>query len=151
MVATAAGSLTAVIWDFEQPQQTLSNRPFYTRLVPSHPAAPIHFQATHLPPRAAYHLEVYRTGYHTNDADSAYVQMGSPKDLTPAQIKHLNDLTRDLPETHRIIRSSPDGTVQVTIPMRSNDIVLLKLTAPHTPPPARQSPHKPAQTHEDPH
>ena len=126
--AEKEGSLTAVFWDFQQPQQAVSNRPFYTRLVPSHPAAPIHFQVTHLPPRTTWHLEIYRTGYHANDAYSAYIEMGSPKDLTPAQIQHLNDLTRDLPETHHTVRSSPDGTLQATIPMSSNDIVLLKLT-----------------------
>jgi xylan 1,4-beta-xylosidase len=53
--------------------------------------------------------------------------MGSPQDLTAPQIEHLNDLTRDLPETDRLMRSSPDGTIEITLPMSSNDIVLLKL------------------------
>ena len=142
-----SGSLTAVIWNFQQPQQTVSNRPFYTKLVPSHPAAPIHFQVTHLPPRAIYHVEVHRTGYHANDAYSAYLELGSPKDLTAAQIDHLNDLTRDALETDRTVRSSPDGTLKVEISMSSNDIVLLQLSepAPRTALPVHLSPHKPAQ------
>ena len=128
VAAQDGGSLTAVIWDFEQPQQKVSNRSFYTKSVPSQPAAAIHFQVTHLAPRAVYHLVVHRTGYHANDAYSAYLEMGAPKDLTTAQVEHLNDLTHDRPEIDRNVRSSPDGTLAVQIPMSSNDIVLVQLT-----------------------
>ena len=53
--------------------------------------------------------------------------MGSPKDLTEEQIAQLNELTRDLPETDKRMRSGPTGTVEFTVPMNSNDIVLVKL------------------------
>ncbi len=53
--------------------------------------------------------------------------MGSPKGLTAAQIVHLNELTRDLPETGKVIQSGAAGTVELTVPMNSNDIVLVKL------------------------
>lgn len=132
--AEEGGSLAAVIWDFQQPQQKVSNRSFYTKLVPSHPAAAIRFQVTHLVPRAVYHLEVHRTGYHANDAYSAYLEMGSPKDLTAPQIEHLNQLTRDALETDRTVRSSPQGTLAVEIPMSSNDIVLMQLSRGGSPP-----------------
>ena len=70
---------------------------------------------------------MHRTGYHANDAYTAYMEMGSPKDLTPSEVAHLNDLTRDLPETDRMMRSGADGTIKVTVPMNSNDIVLVTL------------------------
>ena len=84
---------------------------------------------THLAPDATYRLEVHRTGFHANDAYTAYLEMGSPKDLTAAQVAHLNDLTRDLPETDKALRSGSDGTIEFSIPMNSNDIVLVKLRA----------------------
>jgi xylan 1,4-beta-xylosidase len=87
----------------------------------------VKLEISHLAPWAAYRVAVYRTGYHANDAYTAYREMGSPKNLTSAQIAHLNELTRDLPETDRIVHSGPTGTVEITIPMNSNDIVLLKL------------------------
>jgi xylan 1,4-beta-xylosidase len=87
----------------------------------------VQLQVTHLAPRAAYHLEVHRTGYHANDAYSAYLEMGSPKDLSATQIARLNDLSRDVPEKDRIVRTAPDGSVAITVPMNSNDIVLVKL------------------------
>jgi xylan 1,4-beta-xylosidase len=127
MMATQGGSVTAVLWDFEQPDQKVSNRPFYTKLISNHAAAPIELQVTHLVPNAAYRVEVHRTGYHANDAYSAYIEMGSPRELTAAQIVHLNELTRDLPETDQAVRSGSDGTAKLTIPMNSNDIVLVEL------------------------
>jgi len=51
-----------------------------------------------------------------------------PKDLTAAQIAHLNELTRDLPERDEMVQSGAEGTVEIKLPMNSNDIVLVKLT-----------------------
>jgi xylan 1,4-beta-xylosidase len=127
MLSTQDGNLTAVIWDFEQPEQKVSDRPFYTRVVPAHEAAPVELKITHLLAGAAYRLVVHRTGYHANDACTAYLELGSPKDLMPSQVAHLNDVTRDLPETDRVMRSGPDGTIEVTVPMNSNDVVLVTL------------------------
>jgi xylan 1,4-beta-xylosidase len=127
MLATKDGNVSAVIWDFEQPDQKVSNRPFYTKLVPNRPAASVHLRVVHLVPRAAYQVEIHRTGYHANDAYSAYIEMGSPKELTVAQIAQLNGLTRDVAEADKVVRSGSDGTVDLSIAMNSNDIVLVKL------------------------
>ena len=129
MLAAKDGNLTAVIWDFENPDQKVSNRSFYTKLIPAHAAAPVQLEVTHLVPNATYRLLLHRTGYHANDADSSYIEMGSPKELSASQIAHLNELTRDLPETDKVMQSGPKGTVEFTIPMNSNDIVLVKLTS----------------------
>ena len=78
-------------------------------------------------PNTLYRVTIHRTGYHANDAYSAYIELGSPKDLTAEQIAHLNELTRDLPEADKTANSDPGGTVDLSIPMNSNDIVLVKL------------------------
>lgn len=125
-------NVTGVIWDFEQPDQKVSNRSFYTKLIPSHPAQPLQLQMIHLAPNAAYRLQVYRTGYHANDAYTAYLEMGSPKELTEAQIASLNELTRDVAEIDKVVRSSGKGTVEFSIQMNSNDIVLVRLVSSST-------------------
>ena len=127
IVSKKDGNIAALIWDFEPPDQKVSNRPFYTKVIPSHPAAPVQLRVTHLAPNAAYELEVYRTGFHANDAYTAYLEMGSPRELTAAQIAKLNELTRDLPQTYKAVRSGSDGLIEVLIPMNSNDIVLAQL------------------------
>src|SRR5579863_5243464 len=116
MLAVKDGSVTALIWDFEQPDQKVSNRPFYTKEYPSHDAPPVELQLTHLPPGATYHLQIHRTGFHRNDAYSAYLEMGSPKILNAAQLTQLNELTRDLPERDEMVNSGADGTVRITLP-----------------------------------
>jgi xylan 1,4-beta-xylosidase len=126
MLSTLGGDVSAVIWDFEQPDQKLSNRSFFTKLVPNHTAAQVNLQITHLAPNTAYSVEVHRVGYHANDAYSAYIEMGSPKELTAAQIAHLHELTRDLPETGKVLQSGATGRIELTVPMSSNDIVLVQ-------------------------
>ena len=119
------GNVAAVVWNFEQPVQTVSNRPFYTKDVPDHPAAPVSLHLEHLVPGARYTVEVRRTRFHANDAYSAYLEMGSPKALTPDQIAHLQGLTKDLPESVKKVKAGKDGSVMVDFPMRSNDAVLV--------------------------
>ena len=127
MLSTKDGNVTAVIWDFEQPDQKVSNRSFYTKVIPSHPAAPVHLRLTQLAANVSYHLEVHRTGFRSNDAYTAYIELGSPQKLTEAQVAQLSGLTRDLPEMDKVVPSGADGTVEVTLSMNGNDIVLVKL------------------------
>jgi xylan 1,4-beta-xylosidase len=53
--------------------------------------------------------------------------MGAPKDLSPKEIAHLNEITRDAAERDEILRAESDGTVKVSLTMQSNDIVLVTL------------------------
>lgn len=128
MLAMQGDQLTAVLWDFQQPKQDVSNRPFYTRQVPATASAPVALHVLHLKPGAAYRIAVHRTGYKANDAYSVYLEMGAPKDLTSSQIAQLNNLTRDQPETDRMTKAQRDGSLTVNVPMRSNDVVLVSCT-----------------------
>ena len=127
MIAMNGPNISAVLWDFVQPHQSVSNRSFYTRLLPSVPTDPIELHITHMLPRTKYHLEMHRTGFEVNDAYSEYIKMGLPKDLSGSQITQLTDLTRDLPEKQQIVRTDASGNISIVIPMHSNDIVLVTL------------------------
>jgi xylan 1,4-beta-xylosidase len=126
VIATDGASTTALIWDWQQPDQAVSNRPFYTKLVPAAeaPAARLAFQ--HLA-AGVYRLEVRRTGFRANDAYSAYLDMGAPAALTGDQLTTLRELTRDIPETNRKIRVGVGREYTLVIPMRANDVVLAML------------------------
>ncbi len=119
--------VSAVLWDFEQPEQKVSNHPFYTHVVENHAAAPIKLRVAHLKPGYDYGYRVFRTGFHANDAYSAYLEMGSPKALSAEQLETLQDLTRDVPEKSDLLSAGEDGSVEIEVPMRSNDIVLVKM------------------------
>lgn len=126
IAATGGEQISAVVWDFQQPQQKSSNRPFYSRTIPAVPAPSIDVSLSHIK-AGTYRLKVYRTGYRANDAYSAYIDMGAPKELTSGQLAELQKLTRDLPEMDRVVRVGEDGLYRFSISMSSNDVVLLTL------------------------
>jgi xylan 1,4-beta-xylosidase len=126
MAAVDARHVSMVLWDWHQPEQKLSNKPFYTRLVPATPGAPITADLRHVAP-GRYRLIVRRTGFRANDPMSAYIDMGMPDSLSPAQLGKLQALTRDLPERDSIVRVGADGRLAVRLAMRSNDVVLVTL------------------------
>ena len=119
-------SVSAVIWDFQQPQQKISNRPFYSQIVPTTPAPPVEVSISHLK-AGIYRFKIHRTGFQVNDAYSAYIEMGAPKILQPAQLDHLRMLTLDLPESDRLVQIGSDGSYDFSLPMRSNDVILMTL------------------------
>jgi xylan 1,4-beta-xylosidase len=125
MLSTNGRDFTAVLWDFVQPVQKQSDRPFYTQVIPDQPAAPVALTLTHLVPNAMYQLAEQRTGYDANDAYTAYLRMGAPKNLTSSQIAHLDYLTRDQPDLYQDIRADAEGTVKIRVSMRSNNVVLV--------------------------
>ena len=76
----------------------------------------------------SYRLRAYRTGYRHNDAYSAYIDMGLPKTLDAAQRRKLQQLTRDQPIVDRVVTVGAGGQFHLDLPMRSNDVVLVKLS-----------------------
>ncbi|MBU4432857.1 MAG: beta-xylosidase [Alphaproteobacteria bacterium] len=126
LAAVEAGQVAALVWDFSQPAQTVSNRPFYTKVQPTTPTRPAALALSGLAP-GRYRLRAYRTGFRANDAYTAYLEMGAPNSLTPAQIQALNGLTTDTPEIDRAVTVGAQGTFSLDLPMRQNDIVLVTL------------------------
>ena len=118
--------IQALIFDFEQPVQDKSNRPTYTKDMPTHAVAPVDLDLSHVAP-GRYIVTVFRTGYRANDAYSTYIDWGLPKDLSAGQIAKLQDETRDAPEKVTTLLVGADGEASVSVPMRANDIVLVKL------------------------
>jgi xylan 1,4-beta-xylosidase len=126
IAASADGRTGLLFWHWQQPAQTLSNRPFFTRMLPAQRAAPVQVRFRNLAP-GAYRLTTRRVGFRANDAHSRYLEMGSPSTLTRAQLGELQSLTRDLPETSRAISIGRDGRFSMRVPMRGNDVVLVLL------------------------
>ena len=127
VLAAVDGHRTAVLaWDWQQREQPTSNGVFFGKPVPATEAPSVQLDFRHLAP-GRYRMQVRRTGYKANDAQTAYLEMGSPKDLTPAQLQTLQQLTADKAEVDRTVRVGADGRTHWTLPMRSNDIVLVTL------------------------
>jgi len=125
LAATDGRRIAAVIWDWQQPKQDVSDRPYYTRVRPSVAAPPVQLEFQHLAP-GSYVLTIRRTGFRRNDPQTAYLEMGSPAALAPSRRAKLERLTRDLAETTKRVRIV-GGTFVTRVQMRSNDVVLVQL------------------------
>jgi xylan 1,4-beta-xylosidase len=120
------GNFAGLIWNYTIPDQQESNRPYFRKLHPSTPLAPVSLTISSLQP-GAYRLTLHRTGFKANDAYSQYIEWGMPRDLTPAQVATLQRLAGDVPELDVKIEVGQDGLFQRDIPIRTNDVVLVKL------------------------
>ncbi len=118
-------ALQVLAWDYRAPIQNKTNRTFFTTVLPTRETSPLELDFERLAP-GRYTAAIYRTGFRANDAYTAYLEMGSPKTLTDAQLQSLQALTQDLPE-RRPIRIPRSGRGKLTLPMREYDLVLVKL------------------------
>ena len=115
----------ALVWDFRQPVQAVSNRPYYTKVQPTSDVEPVSLDLKGLKP-GRYDVQIFRTGFRANDAYTAYLELGSPKTLSEQQVRDLQALTVDKPET-RALTVGETGAASVAVPMRANDVVLVKV------------------------
>ncbi|RYF02750.1 MAG: beta-xylosidase, partial [Oxalobacteraceae bacterium] len=122
----AKGGVQVLAWDFQKPDQgNKSNRPYYTAVQPTRDGTPLALELKGMKP-GTYTMQVYRTGFKANDAHTAYLEMGKPNSLTQSQVAQLQALTVDKPET-RQVKVAANGTARVQVPMRVNDVVLVKI------------------------
>lgn len=126
LVSRKGQRYAALVWDWQQPDQKVSNKPFYTRLVPSKPSRATQLRFTHLAP-GTYRLKVHRTGYRHNDPLSLYIDMGMPDALDAQQLARMQAETADAPEQDRVLSVPAAGTLTVDLAMSSNDVALVTL------------------------
>ena len=125
-VTKDANGVQVLAWDFQTPDMgKKTNRPFFGAVQPTKNGTPLTLSLKGMKP-GTYHVQVYRTGFKANDAYTAYIEMGKPKTLAAGQLAKLQALTVDKPET-RTVKVAANGTANVQVPMRANDVVLVKI------------------------
>lgn len=124
--ATDGEQVQALVWDWRQPEQDASNRSYFGKPQPAKAVGTTTVELRHLPP-GRYQLTQRRTGFEVNDAHTAYLKMGSPKNLDAKQLAGLQALTTDKPEVQRELKVDASGRATVTLKLRSHDVVLLSL------------------------
>jgi len=124
-------SVQILFWNYTPiaPPPTSDDQVFYKREQPSQPAPSTHLVVEHLH-NGVYHLNIYRTGYQQNDAYTAYLHIGSPTNLSPAQVETLNQAASGAPTETRAIHIT-NGHYDNTFPMHQNDTVLVTLSPAH--------------------
>ncbi len=124
-----SGGIQALVWDFTltQPAPSVNNQVFYKRDLPSHPKSKVTLALSGVP-AGQYTMAVYRVGYRANDAYSAYLDLGSPAQLSKPQAAYIKSMSNGRPERLSIVNVAADGIVRQTFELRDNDVCLVTLT-----------------------
>jgi xylan 1,4-beta-xylosidase len=72
-------------------------------------------------------MHISQVGYKRNDAYTSYINMGSPPQLSKTQVEVLKSQALGKPQEKRNLRVNADGRLHVSLPLRENDVYLVKL------------------------
>ena len=122
------GSIQALVWNFTNthPGKSVHNQSFYNRDQPSSPREKVTLNLAHIP-GGNYTVKVFKVGYRVNDAYSAYLDLGSPKQLTQLQVAQIKSAGGGNPESSKSAQVGSDGSFKQDFVLRDNDVVLLTL------------------------
>lgn len=125
LTRSASGALQALVWDFTPLETPVgdNNQHFLHGARPSGEAAPVVVRLAHVKP-GAYRLRLTRVGYRSNDAYTAWLEMGEPQQLSREQVSRLQQTASGAPEREARVVVGAKGVVEAVIPMHTNDVVL---------------------------
>jgi xylan 1,4-beta-xylosidase len=122
------GNVQLLIWDYTHTlPEGINNQQYYSQDLPARGKGSVDIRVAGLA-EGAYTLHVAQTGYRRNDAYTAYIAMGSPAQLTQAQVARLKSEARGSALERREIPVGDDGVFTTRLPMRENDVYLIELT-----------------------
>jgi xylan 1,4-beta-xylosidase len=122
------GNVQLLLWDYTNTlPDGVNNQQYFIKDLPpkSKGSAQVHLRG--LKP-GNYKLAISQVGYRRNDAYTGYIDIGSPKQLTKPQVARLNALATGKPSEQRTIRVGKDGQATLDLPLRENDVYMLKLS-----------------------
>jgi len=125
---SADGSVQALVWDYSPvvPPAGQTDQSYYRNELPAADKGTLHLQLAGLK-AGRYSVSTYAVGYQHNDAYTAYVRMGSPRQLTREQVSTLNGLSTGAPESVKEINVE-SGAYSRDLPLHANDVYLIVLT-----------------------
>jgi xylan 1,4-beta-xylosidase len=124
-----AGNVQVLFWDFTftHPGKSENNQVFYKRDLPAAPKHSAQIHLAHLRP-GRYTQTVYQVGYRVNDAYAVYKDLGSPAQLTRAQVSRLHAASTGNPVAESTVIVPPNGRFVLELPWRENDVFLVLLS-----------------------
>jgi xylan 1,4-beta-xylosidase len=130
--ADRSGGVQALVWDFTNthPGKQVHNQEFYRRDLPAQPKNRVTLNLSHLP-KGKYTVETYKVGYRVNDAYATYRDLGSPAQLTKAQVAEIKSKNSGAPVEVRTVKIGTDGVFKQEFSLRENDVVLVTLQPLH--------------------
>jgi xylan 1,4-beta-xylosidase len=120
--------MTHQFWNFTitHPGDSVNDQVYYKRDLPSKSIQPARIEIKNLG-IGTYKLEVYKVGYRSNDAYTAYYDMKSPSQLTRKQVTAIKQAADGMPISTSIIKITNNVELKRTFPMRENDVYFISL------------------------
>ena len=124
----AQGGVQALFWDFTitHPGPAVINQAYYVGDHPAKAKGAAALRLKGLKP-GTYTLTAYQVGYRVNDVQAAWRDLGSPAQLTRAQVATLRAASSGAPVLTENVHVGADGTLARDIPLRENDVWLVKV------------------------
>ncbi|WP_184236335.1 GH39 family glycosyl hydrolase [Massilia timonae] len=120
------GNAQVLLWDVTQTlPDKVNNQQFYIKDLPPKAKGQVAVTLRGLKP-GAYAMTVSQVGYKQNDAFTAYIGMGSPKQLTRQQVATLKAQATGKPSQQKTVTVGADGRLATSLPLRENDVYLLQ-------------------------
>lgn len=121
------GNVQLLLWDYSYtlPEKT-NNQQYYIKDLPAADKGEVKVNLAGLK-KGKYTLRISQVGYKRNDAYTAYIGMGSPAQLTRAQVSELKAQATGKPSEEKTIRVGRDGDYSLSLPLRQNDVYLVEL------------------------
>ena len=122
------GDIQVLAWDFTNthPGDSVNNQVYYIKDLPAAEKGKLTLRVTNVP-EGNYALEISKVGYHSNDAFSTYLSMGSPAQLSKQQVEHIKLQNDGTPILKQIIYVRAGKLFSQEIVFRENDVFILKL------------------------
>lgn len=125
----AHGNAQVLLWDYTATlPDGVNNQQYFVKDLPPRPKGQATVRLRGMPP-GAYAMTVSQVGYRRNDAFTAYIGMGSPKQLTREQVATLKREASGQPSRRQAITVGADGRLTATLSLRENDVYLLQFSA----------------------
>lgn len=123
------GNAQVLLWDYTRTlPEGVNNQAYFIKDLPPKPKGQVQVALRGLKP-GAYTMTLSQVGYKQNDAFTAYIGMGSPKQLTRNQVTALKAQATGKPSQQKTVRVGSDGKFSTALPLRENDVYLLQLNA----------------------
>lgn len=123
-----SGNIQLLLWDFTNthPGDSELNQTYYAQDLPAKAKGKITLDLENIP-AGNYQLSVYQVGYSKNDPYTQYIKMGKPNQLTKEQVSELKSISNGAPEYVKTVTIGEDKKYTQDIPIRENDVFLLKM------------------------
>jgi xylan 1,4-beta-xylosidase len=121
------GNIQVLFWNYTYtlPDST-NDQQYYIRNLPSKTVGNVKVQLTDIP-EGMYSLEIYKIGYHVNDAYTTYLEMGKPGQLTRQEVAAIKQIDNGAPIRKEIVKITDKKAFSQVLTLRQNDVYLITL------------------------